>query len=353
MFGSLVAAAYYQRQEKIAQDLTREAEDQRTQAVEARNATQKALQIAEDRKEELRNNLYVAEMNLLGHTFASVGGIGRARDVLARWRDERPDLLGWEWHYLDRACRTDLRTLTGHPGAVYTVAWSPDGTRLVSGGADSTARVWDAATGKVLLTLPGHANTVKAVAWSPDGRRIATGGENDPTARVWDAASGKLFRELGGHTGGVSTAAWSPDGRYLACGCWDGTVRIWDADGGRALLTYHGHNGRVWQIAWSPDGRRMASAGDAIHVWDPFTGKVLRRQDTGAMALAWSPDGKRLAVGTTRYAVLVFDAGNGELIINMVGHTGGISTVAWEPDGRRLVSGSMQDWTVRVWDPLL
>ncbi len=82
------------------------------------------------------------------------------------------------------------------------MAFSPDGQRIVTGSADQTAKVWDAASGKELLTLKGHGAQVRSVAFSPDGQRIVTG-SRDQTAKVWDAASGKELLTLKGHSGGI------------------------------------------------------------------------------------------------------------------------------------------------------
>ncbi|QEL13456.1 WD40 repeat domain-containing protein [Limnoglobus roseus] len=81
---------------------------------------------------------------------------------------------------------TEIFVLNGHTDSVTAVAFSPDGSRIVTGSEDKTARVWDAKTGTELLALMGHSEELFSVAFSPDGSRVATG-SRDGTARIWDA----------------------------------------------------------------------------------------------------------------------------------------------------------------------
>jgi WD40 repeat protein len=97
----------------------------------------------------------------------------------------------------------ELHTLEGHPGGVLDVAFSPDGTGLVTAGLEGTAKVWEVATGRELLTLPGHVAGAFRVSFAPDGSRLAVSGE-DGTVRIYvldidelmDLARSRLTRPL-------------------------------------------------------------------------------------------------------------------------------------------------------------
>jgi hypothetical protein len=121
-----------------------------------------------------------------------------------------------------------LATLQDHADDVQAVAFSPDGTRVVTGSADTTVRLWDAKAGKLLATLQGHTSTVCAVAFSPDGTRVVTG-SLDKTARLWNANDGQPLAALPGHGGAVTFVSFSSDGRHITTATNDGTARIWPA----------------------------------------------------------------------------------------------------------------------------
>ena len=110
---------------------------------------------------------------------------------------------------------------------VYSAAFSTDATRVVTASVDKTARVWDAASGKLIVSLEGHECPVYSAAFSTDATRVVTASD-DKTARVWDAASGKLILRLDGHAVSVNTAAFSTDATRVVTASDDKTARVWD-----------------------------------------------------------------------------------------------------------------------------
>ena len=185
--------------------------------------------------------------------------------------------------------------LKGHGDAVFCVAISPDGTRIVSGSNDKTAIIWDAAKGKSLQRFEGHAECLTAVGFSGDGKRVVTG-SLDHTARVWETESGALVGILKGeHVAHVHGAAISPDGQRVLTASCDGSIVLWDVAGERLLerysqqeecdgvafspdgRTFKGHNGHVRQIAFEPDGQWLwtGAEADALRVWDRKSGEIV------------------------------------------------------------------------------
>jgi DNA-binding beta-propeller fold protein YncE len=229
----------------------------------------------------------------------------------------------------DAATGQNLLTLKGHMAQVFSVAYSPDGRRIVSGGFGNDPRtrktfgelkVWEAATGRNLLTLKGHTGNVWRVAYSPDGKRIVSGGGE---LKVWDAATGQNLLSLKGHTWGVSSVAYSPDGRRIVSGSWDKTLKVWDAATGQELLTLKGHTGYVLSVAYSPDGRRIVSGGgdhdNTVKVWDSGMSEdllFLKGHSNDVTSVAFSPDGKRVFARDERGKVLAWDAATGMLLLD-------------------------------------
>jgi WD40 repeat protein len=184
---------------------------------------------------------------------------------------------------------TLLKEINAHPTAnqqaTYCVAWSPDGALLASGGIDQTIRLLSPAGGTVVRTFlayndktfpKGHQEAVLSVAFSPDGKQIASGGM-DKAIKIWNVADGSVVRELvnpafktAAHPGWVNALHWTKDGRLISAGAAPGLkgyLAIWDGASGKLL---HGEElavGTVFSLAVSPDGTKVAlGTGGSIRV---------------------------------------------------------------------------------------
>ena len=100
-------------------------------------------------------------------------------------------------------------------------------------------KLWDARSGRRLRTLYGHTSGVNSVAFSPDGATLVSGGV-DGTLKLWEAGSGRLLRTLEGHSVAVTSVAFSPDGTMVVSGSADNTLKLWDASNGDCLDTFTG-----------------------------------------------------------------------------------------------------------------
>lgn len=259
-------------------------------------------------------------------------------------------------------------------GDINSVAYSPDGRFVLTGGDDGSPRLWDVATGQQIRSFVGHKGGVTSVAFSSDGRFVLTGGR-DGTARLWDVANGRQLQIFQGHTDQVFSVAFSPDGRVVLTGSIDGTARLWNAATGQQVrtlreLTDGEATGRVSSVAFSDDGRSVVTGGDkAARLWNPATGQLVRsfefvdKDDDGEVdSVAISHDGRFILAGgetfktepvsravTQAGTVTLWDLSTGQRVRTFVGHEKEVGSVAFSKDGQYVLTGS-EDWTARLWD---
>lgn len=304
-------------------------------------------------------------------------------------------------------------------GSINVIQFSPDGTQIAVG---SNIGVWlyDVETGKEIAMFPGMC---QSIAFSPDGRFIASGGSRStgggrfrvkelqlweittnhrvpltddfPHAAAlrfsedgktllslgnWGDSIGRLDVETGqGNVKNIKERSWevikrrsTPEPYALthdkfAVGGQNGKIELWDTTTGKKLSTLSGHGGEiqdgkfvgdgsnhVLDLEFSPDSTLLASGSKdkTVRLWDTTTGDelaILREHTDWTNVLAFSPNGKRLASGSTDKTVRLWDTATGELLSTLTGHLNSIAALAFSPDGSTLASGSA-DGTIRFWN---
>mgnify|MGYP002629194182 CR=1 FL=1 len=300
-----------------------------------------------------------------------------------------------------------FKSLDGHDGPVRTVAFSQDGSRIISGSQDNTIRLWDAEGGQLLKSFRGHDGAVRTVAFaendqvilsgshdnsirkwniseyeeirvlqgqvleghvdailsagfSPDGERIVTA-SRDRTARTWETFTGqplKVFAE--GHSFLASSAAFFSGGKRLATGAVDNTVRIWDVDSGTQLVRLE-HTGRAAALTVSNDGKWVITGGDdhSARMWNVETGELafIFKGDKDTLghnnevtAVAISGDDQQLLTGDSTGRVFMWDIKTQKVVLELKGHARSrITDAAFLPGTKRVLTASA-DRTVAQWD---
>lgn len=331
------------------------AEQQQGEAVRQRQRAEKLgdqanqLRIRAEQSEVLvRRLLYCADMRQAGNAWND-GMIADMDALLERQRlspDRKEDLRGFEWHYLRRLGKTASHTIHTRTRQVYSVAMSPDGNLLASGGDSPVVEVWNRATGRTLFTLP-HQRRVVVPRFSPDGKWLASA-DGGATVQLWNVATGKSSHTLE-HKNSVRCFAFSPDGQQLASAGNDGILRLWDVTTAQTVRTFQVPGlGAVHTLMFSPDGKSLAVAeGAMVRLFDLGSGQTIRTFRGPSRCFAFSPDGKSMASASDE-TVRSWDVATGQLLHIYTGHQTSVNRVAFSTDGCFLASAS-HDRTVKVW----
>jgi len=217
------------------------------------------------------------------------------------------------------AAKYTIHHVGGHNNLVNSVCFSPDGKLLATGSKDTTARLWDVASGRCVHVLEGHTSWVKPVSFSPNGKLLVTLSP-DHTARIWDVATGWCVHVLEGHTSFVVSVSFSPNGKLIATGSGDNTARIWDVTTGRCVHVLEGHTSGVYTARFSPNGKLLATGSNdkAARIWDMATGRcvhVLEGHAHTVNSVCFSLNGELLATGSWDHSVRFWDINSGTHLV--------------------------------------
>lgn len=263
-------------------------------------------------------------------------------------------------HIWDLATGSLTAKLSAPPGTyIFDSAFSPDGTRVVTGCGDGMIRIF-ASTGALIgQPFSGHTETVSEVKWSHDGKRIVSS-SNDRTLRIWDSTMDTSFDEPpADHASTITHVEFSDDGGRLISSSDDGTILVWDTTTGAVIGELPGGHGGVQQVLWSPDGSRMILAfqRDTSRLWDSFTFSLIgelnpndRSFGTSVDWITFSEDGTRIVCGFRFSDVFcVWDSTTGVMIAQCL--TPNRSEIArrFSPDGVWAVF-AYSNGKHRIWD---
>jgi WD40 repeat protein len=272
----------------------------------------------------------------------------------------------WDWPEGKTIRTMRGQVAPGDEGKIYAMALSPDGRWLAVGGwfpgtreESDAIRLYEFATGKLIALLKGHTNVVNCLAFSPDGTRLISGGGlGDDSAIIWDVEAHKPLHRLQGHKAEINGVAFTPDGQRVVTGSYDTTLRLWRVADGGLIAELKGHKDKVFRVAVNPiDGTIASGSNDGeIRLWNGATGMPIRawmQPGSNPGSLSFRTDGKSLLSGTGSYGsdnnVHVWNVADGKEILTYTRHDNIVVAAAISPDGKLAATGGFNG-DVQIWD---
>ena len=279
---------------------------------------------------------------------------------------------------------------------IWSVALSPDGSQVLSGSRDDTARLWDAddgalkqffeyddSVGSVIFNSDGsravtaagdlgggiiedwktetgeiinsleYDRALNSLAYAPDDSMVAAGeGYRDQALMIWKSDTGEIIREIE-EDEDFNAVVFCSDSERVFAGL-DSGIKVWEIESGELVNDFNGYEGEVRSLDLSADDSIAVSSAlaEGVKVWNVDTGEVITtflEHESIVESVSISSDGSKVVSGSRDETVKVWDANTGEVLSNFTQHDAGVWAADISSDGSRIVSGSDKG-VVKVWE---
>jgi WD40 repeat protein len=246
-----------------------------------------------------------------------------------------------------------IGSVPGHPDSNQCIAFSPDGTKAISGGNEGVLCLWDIENFTKIECAKGHKDYIRAAAYSPV-EQLALSGGDDRVILLWDLKKMTIQKQFTGHTSGIRNLEWSKDGKTFLSGSWDGSIRLWETHTGKELAHLQAGHGRVMSLALSPDGNYALSSylsgpDQPVIYWDLREQKEINRfgisgnpwranKQLHVQDVAFSPDGKTALFGLVFGTAVWWSLEDWKEIAQNHIYEGELGYVAFSEDGKSCIS---------------
>lgn len=246
----------------------------------------------------------------------------------------------------------NLSVMSGHTGAVMELHFTPDGAHIFTASTDHTLGLWDIVTGERVRKFKGHTTFVNTVQGARRGPQIMVSGGDDSTIRLWDNRKKQCTSTINSSYQ-VTAVTFNDTAEQIFSGGIDNDIKVWDMRTGTISYLLKGHTDTVTGLELSADGSYLLSNAmdNTLRIWDVrpyapaercikvFTGHQ-HNFEKNLLRCAWSPDGGKVAAGSADKYLYIWDTTSRRILYKLPGHNGSVNDVDFHPNEPIVVSGA-------------